>query len=37
MGVAYGTASVIVPPFSPRVTLDLMAAGRLTAVFRCPP
>ncbi len=36
MGVAYGTASVIVPQFSPRVTLDLMAADRLTAVFMVP-
>jgi acyl-CoA synthetase (AMP-forming)/AMP-acid ligase II len=36
MGVAYGTASVIVPQFSPRVTLDLMAAGRLTAAFMVP-
>jgi acyl-CoA synthetase (AMP-forming)/AMP-acid ligase II len=36
MGVAYGTASVIVPQFSPRATLDLMAADRVTAVFMVP-
>jgi len=36
MGVAYGTASVIVPQFSPRTTLDLMAADRVTAVFMVP-
>jgi acyl-CoA synthetase (AMP-forming)/AMP-acid ligase II len=36
MGVAYGTASVIVPQFSPRVTLDLMAADRVTSVFMVP-
>jgi acyl-CoA synthetase (AMP-forming)/AMP-acid ligase II len=34
--VAYGTAAVIVPQFSPRVTLDLMAADRVTSVFMVP-
>lgn len=36
MCVAYGTPSLIVPQFDPRVTLDFLAADRLTAVFLVP-
>jgi acyl-CoA synthetase (AMP-forming)/AMP-acid ligase II len=36
MCVAYGTPSLILPQFDPRVTLDFLAADRLTAVFLVP-
>lgn len=36
MCVAYGTPSLVVPQFDPRVTLDFLAADRLTAVFMVP-
>lgn len=36
MCVAYGTPSLIVPQFDPRVTLDFLAADRLTALFLVP-